>query len=124
MYCRNCGNETANQAVICPECGVNPKNGKNYCQNCGNTTFSTDKICVNCGAQLTAQGKDWLTTLLLCFFLGYLGVHRFYTGNIGIGIGQLLTAGGCGIWALIDLIIIITDNYKDGEGNPLDRSKY
>ena len=124
MYCRNCGNEVAPQAVICPECGVNPKNGKNYCQHCGNTTFATDKICVNCGAQLAAQGKDWLITLLLNIFVGVFGVHRFYTGNIGIGIGQLLTGGGCGIWTIIDLILIITDKYKDGDGNLLDRSKY
>lgn len=63
--------------------------------------------------------KDWLTTLLLCLFLGGLGVHRFYTGHTGIGVVQLLTLGGCGIWALVDLIMIITGGFKDAAGQPL-----
>lgn len=67
------------------------------------------------------EQKDWLTTLLLCIFLGGLGVHRFYTGHIGIGIVQLLTLGGCGIWSLIDLIMIATGKFKDANGNPLLR---
>ncbi len=124
MNCRNCGNSVSPQAPICPECGVNPKHGENYCQQCGNTTFSTDKICINCGSQLVGQGKDWLITLLLEIFMGTMGVHRFYTGNIGMGILQLLTAGGCGIWWVIDLILILNESYRDGDGNPLDKSKY
>ena len=65
------------------------------------------------------DGKSRLTTLLLCFFLGLLGIHRFYTKNIGIGLIQLVTLGGCGIWALIDFIMICTGHYKDGKGNKL-----
>jgi TM2 domain-containing membrane protein YozV len=61
--------------------------------------------------------KDWLTTLLLCIFLGLLGIHRFYTGHILIGVVQLLTGGLFGIWTIIDLIMIITGSYKDANGN-------
>jgi TM2 domain-containing membrane protein YozV len=68
------------------------------------------------------QQKDWLTTLLLCLFLGWIGVHRFYTGHTVIGVIQLLTAGGCGIWWIVDLIMILTGSYKDSNGFPLARN--
>lgn len=63
--------------------------------------------------------KNWLTTLLLCIFLGGLGVHRFYAGKIGTGILQLITVGGCEIWTLVDLIMIITGSFTDKDGNPI-----
>ena len=69
-----------------------------------------------------SQQKDWLTTLLLCLFLGWLGVHRFYTGHTVIGVIQLLTLGGCGIWVLVDFIMILTNSYRDSNGIPLFRS--
>jgi len=53
------------------------------------------------------------------FFLGFLGVHRFYVGKIGSGIAQLLTFGGLGIWALVDLIILATGSFTDAEGNKI-----
>ena len=61
--------------------------------------------------------KNWLATLLLCLFLGGIGVHRFY-----VGILQLITLGGCGIWTLIDLIMIITGSFTDKDGNKITNS--
>ncbi|MDA7625138.1 TM2 domain-containing protein [bacterium] len=60
--------------------------------------------------------KSFVTTILLCFFLGALGVHRFYVGKVGTGILQLLTFGGLGIWALIDFVMIVCGSFKDGQG--------
>jgi hypothetical protein len=58
-------------------------------------------------------------TLILCFFLGIFGVHRFYTKNILFGVIQFFTLGCFGIWTLVDFILILTNNYKDGNNNKL-----
>jgi TM2 domain-containing membrane protein YozV len=72
------------------------------------------------GAPMPSAGqKSWQMALILCLFLGVAGGHRFYTGHTGIGIAQLLTLGGCGIWTLIDLIMIVTNKYTDANGLPL-----
>lgn len=77
---------------------------------------------IQVGVGVTAPQKDWLTTLLLCIFLGWLGVHSFYTGRIAFGVIQLLTFGGCGIWTLVDFILILTNSYTDNYGRPLLRN--
>jgi TM2 domain-containing membrane protein YozV len=63
-----------------------------------------------------AGGKSQLTALLLCFFVGFLGIHRFYLGYTWQGIVQLLTLGGFGIWSLIDFIRIIIGDLKPKNG--------
>lgn len=66
--------------------------------------------------------KSNTVALLLCFFLGFLGVHRFYVGKIGTGVLMLVTLGGLGIWNLIDFIIIVMQKFTDSEGNTLSFS--
>ncbi|MCB1085126.1 MAG: TM2 domain-containing protein [Chlamydiia bacterium] len=63
--------------------------------------------------------KNFVATLLLCFFLGTVGIHRFYTGKVGTGILMLITCGGFFIWQLIDLIFILCGQFKDKEGRPV-----
>ena len=63
--------------------------------------------------------KSKLTAILLCLFLGSLGIHRFYLGYTLIGVIHLLTFGGALIWAFADLIRLIKGSLKDSEGNEL-----
>ena len=65
--------------------------------------------------------KTWLVALLLCFFLGMLGAHRFYVGKVGTAILQIVTFGGLGIWVLIDLIMILVGKFSDKQGQSLAR---
>lgn len=65
----------------------------------------------------SSGGKSQIIAAVLCFLLGYLGIHRFYLGYTTVGILQLLTAGGCGIWALIDLIRILTGDLQPANGS-------
>lgn len=65
------------------------------------------------------SSKSRLVALLLCVFLGYLGIHRFYVGKIGTGILWLLTAGLFGIGALVDLILIAVGSFTDQAGLPV-----
>ncbi|MEB2282030.1 TM2 domain-containing protein [Lysinibacillus xylanilyticus] len=66
--------------------------------------------------QQQTSEKNYIAMILLCFFLGSLGIHRFYAGKIGTGILMIITLGGLGIWTLIDLIMIIVGKFKDKEG--------
>lgn len=92
-FCSNCGAEVADNAIVCPKCG--------------------------CSVKTDVTDKKWITVLLLCLFVGGLGIHRFYVGKTGSGIVMLLTLGGLGIWTLIDLIVIVCGNFTDKNGIPI-----
>lgn len=71
------------------------------------------------------QKNSWIITLLLCSFLGLFGIHRFYTGYKKIGIIQILltisTIGTffCFLWIIVDFILIISEKYKNKNGDTL-----
>jgi TM2 domain-containing membrane protein YozV len=75
------------------------------------------KLATKQASKPAGAGKSQLVALLLALFVGVLGIHRFYLGYTGIGIIQLLTLGGFGIWSLIDLILIITGDLKPKNGD-------
>jgi len=96
-----------------------------YCKQCGALIEDNSSFCPKCGACLSSKpvssgegisSKSRLVAALLCWFLGVFGAHRFYVGRIGSAIAMIFTLGGLGIWALIDLIIIICGEFKDDSG--------
>jgi TM2 domain-containing membrane protein YozV/RNA polymerase subunit RPABC4/transcription elongation factor Spt4 len=128
MYCRNCGQEVAEQAVMCLSCGCIPTDGKKYCQHCAAETDPSAEVCLKCGIKLAKPQprgkKSKLAAGLLGIFLGYMGFHRFYLGYVGIGIAQivvtLLTFGIGGLWGFIEGILILTGTInQDADGHPL-----
>ena len=92
-HCTKCGQEITN-GNVCPVCGENVEK-----------------------ALAEASAKNWAATYILNIFLGLFGAHRFYTGYIGIGIAQLLTLGGFGIWTFVDNIALSFNMYEDINGN-------
>lgn len=66
------------------------------------------------------SSKSRTVALLLCIFLGALGIHRFYVGKTGTGIIWLLTAGCFGVGSLVDLIMIICGKFTDKSGAVLE----
>ena len=70
---------------------------------------------------IEVSDKRYVPAVLLCLFLGTLGVHRFYLGRPWTGILMILPLGGFGIWSLIDLVRIIVANMGDAQGRELAR---
>jgi TM2 domain-containing membrane protein YozV len=93
-----------------------------FCQNCGQGISQQDSVCPKCGAALLGEStpgsspKSMIAVILLAFFLGSFGVHRFYVGKIGTGLLMLVTLGGLGIWTIIDFVIAVCGKFRDKEG--------
>lgn len=132
MFCRNCGNQMDDQAVVCVKCGVAAGNGTQFCPNCGAETVPGAAVCTQCGVAfapaVNPASKSKLCAGLLGIFLGSLGVHNFYLGFTGKAVAQLLisllSCGALsvvsGVWGLVEGIMILTGSVnKDAKGNPL-----
>jgi len=104
-YCHACGAQLHIEAELCPKCGVRQRGPV--------------------GDLGDASDRKILPAFLFAFFLGPLGVHRFYVGKTGSGIAMVIlsiTVVGLvvtGIWALIDWIMIVSGNFKDSSGKTL-----
>lgn len=121
-------------AAVCAQCGFQKGTGFHFCQNCGNQVVPGASVCTNCGFALTSpvagkpvlDQKSKLTAVLLCFFLGSIGIHDFYLGNNKNGVIKIVltccTGVGGGIWALIDFIRLLTGSIStDGNGVELKK---
>lgn len=122
-YCKFCGQVIDADCVICPKCGKQVEEIKysrpdNIIINNNNNASSSASASAMFGNASNVSPKSWLVTLLLCLFLGAIGIHRFYVGKIGTGILMilLLMTGISAIWAIIDLILIILGKFKDKQG--------
>ena len=84
-----------------------PMNLNTLAQSIAHTGWDENSLQV-----LLNQMKDPPISLILSILAGTLGVDRFYMGDIGLGIGKLLTGGGCGIWWLIDIFLVMNDTRR------------
>jgi len=113
MFCRNCGKELNDKAVVCVHCGVRPADGSTHCQACGRETQPGAVVCVHCGAALAKSpamakaGADKKIVAGVCgILLGALGVHKFILGYTGPGLIMLLvTIVSCTVLAPITAVI-------------------
>ena len=64
--------------------------------------------------------KSFVTTWLFAWLLGWFGIDRFYLGKTGTAVLKLVTLGGCGVWWLIDLILVLAGSQRDSQGRPLE----
>jgi len=128
MFCRNCGNQIDPNAAICVKCGFKNGTGNSFCRNCGAQVGPGAAVCMSCGYALTnavpeGEQKSKLVAGLLGIFLGGLGIHNFYLGNIGRGVAQILLSccfGIGAIWGFVEGILILIGKIdKDAKGVPL-----
>lgn len=126
MYCKECGKlyEHENSSV-CPNCGTKQGHGRKYCEKCGTKNeYEKHEVCKTCGTYFLNSKKTKLVSVLLLLLLGIFGAHQFYVGNKGTGImyiflivAAFFTSGTTAIVTMIllivDLITILTNNFKD-----------
>lgn len=114
MFCKYCGQKIESTAAYCSYCGARQNNAEIEQQ-----PIVINNVIQSAALDATTSEKSKIAALVLCIFLGGLGVHRFYVGKIGTGILWLLTAGVFGIGWIIDIIMILCNGFKDSHDMPL-----
>ena len=99
MFCRNCGKEVDEKAVVCVSCGVPPNTEKKFCNNCGVKTEENQAMCVKCGVAFASPStgfsglsgeKSKMVAGILGIIFGAIGGHKFYLGYNKEGVIMLL----------------------------------
>lgn len=111
-FCKHCGEQIDQECVICPKCGKQVEELKtdagqqpNIVINNSNANSNVNTNVNNMAGMLKPKNK-WVA-VALCFFIGFLGAHKFYEGKIGMGILYLFTGGILGIGVIIDFIRLL-----------------
>ena len=112
MNCTRCGRDNPIGAVFCNGCGA-PLPQPNT-----PPVYNAQPVYPYQYPYSISPMNRWIA-FLLCFFVGGLGIHRFYVNKIGTGVLYLLTAGLFGIGWLVDLIMIACGSFTDANGLPL-----
>lgn len=121
MFCRNCGASMNDNQAICIKCGVEAGKGSAFCPNCGETVPPEAAVCMKCGVAIkkagvagNLNGQDKVVMILICLFLGGLGIHNFMMGETKKGVFKIIMSFCCGIGgilALIDLVKLAMGTY-------------
>ena len=121
MYCKNCGEAINDNQAICLKCGVKVGDGSSFCANCGNSVNPGADYCMNCGVAIKTvassdnlNGQDKIVMILICLFLGGIGIHNFMMGENKKGVFKIIMSLCCGIGgilALIDLVKLAMGTY-------------
>ncbi len=116
MFCRNCGKQIDDKAVVCVHCGVPPKLEKGFCNNCGILTKPNQTLCTNCGVILAGSDgeKSKIVAGLFALLLGWFGAHKFYLGYTTEAIIVLVTVWGGFILAGIPTLIMAVIVFIEG----------
>ena len=110
-FCKHCGAQIPEDAIICTKCGRQVEEIKkssaeapNIVINNANTNTNVNQN--NIGGRPMREKNKWVA-LLLCFFFGFIGIHKFYEGKVGMGILYILTIGLFGFGVIIDFFVLL-----------------
>ena len=117
--CSSCGGRILAAADVCPKCGVRQSGFSPL--GSAPLTYTPPPVPSQSASFLDSDISERriIPTLLFCVLLGVFGAHRFYVGRPLSAVVQLLTIGGLGIWVMVDIILLLTESFRDADGRRL-----